>query len=57
MTCLGDPPNVLPTVSLAEAQVLVQAEAYIVSIKAIRGQAEVEQMLLEGDGNGGFPAG
>ncbi len=43
---LGDPPNVLSPVFLAESQVLVQSEPYIVSVKSIGGQAQVQEVLL-----------
>lgn len=49
---LGDAANVLVAVLFAEAQVLVEAEADVVAVEAVGGQAEVQQVLLEGGGDG-----
>ena len=54
---LGDPPNIFPSIFLAKPQILVQAEAHIVSIEAIGGEAKVEQMLFKSNGDSGFTAG
>lgn len=39
---LGDAPDVLVSVLLAEPEVLVQSEAYIVAIETVGGEAEVQ---------------
>lgn len=54
---LGDAANVFVAVLFGEAQVLVQAEADIVAVEAVGGEAEVEEVLLEGGGDGGFARG
>lgn len=54
---LGDTADVLVAVLLAEAEVLVQAEAHIVAIQTVGRQAQVQQVLLEGGGDGGLSGG
>lgn len=56
-TDLGDTADVLVAILLGEAKVLVQAEAHIVAIEAVGGDTEVEEVLLEGGGDGGFARG
>lgn len=51
---LGDAADVLVAVLLGETQVLVQAEANIVAVEAVGGEPEVQQVLLEGGGDGGL---
>jgi hypothetical protein len=51
-THLSDPADVLVAVLLGEVQVLVQAEAHIVAVQAVRRKAQVQQVLLERRGNG-----
>jgi hypothetical protein len=46
-THLGDPPDVLVAALLVEAQVLVEPKAHVVAVEAVRGQPEVQQVLLE----------
>lgn len=53
----ADATDVLVTVLLGEAQVFVQAEAHVVAIETVGGDAEVEEMLLESGGHGGFARG
>ena len=54
---LGNPPDILPPVLFAETQILIQAEADVVAIESVGGQAVVEEVLLERDGDSGFAAG
>ena len=54
---LGDTADVLVAVLLGKAKVLVQAEADIVAVEAVGGDAEVEEMLLEGCCDGGLARG
>lgn len=54
---LGDAADVLVAVLLGKAQVLVQAEAHIVAVEAVGGQADVEEVLLEGGGHSGLARG
>jgi hypothetical protein len=49
--------DILVAVFLREAEVLVQAEADIVAIEAVRSDAEVEEMLLESGCDGGLARG
>ena len=51
-THLCYPPDVLISALLVETQVLVEAEAHVVAIKTVCGEAEVEQVLLERSGDG-----
>lgn len=51
---LGDAADVFVAVSLGEAQVLVEAEADVVAVEAVGGDAEVEEVLLEGCCDGGL---
>ena len=44
---LCDAPDVLVAVLLREAQILVQAEPHIVAVQPVRGQSQVQQMLLQ----------
>ena len=44
---LGDAPDVLVPVLLAEAEVLVQSKAHVVAIETVRSEAQVQQVLLE----------
>ena len=53
-TNLSDPPNILPPIPLTKPEVLVQPEPHIIAIESIRRQTQVEQVLLERDGDGGF---
>lgn len=54
---LADAADVLVAVGLGEAQVLVEAEAHVVAVEAVGGEAQVEEVLLEGGGDGGFARG
>jgi hypothetical protein len=57
---LGDLANatdVLVAVLLREAEVLVEAEADVVAVEAVGGDAEVEEVLLERGGDGGLARG
>lgn len=56
-TYLSDTANVLIAVLLTEAQVLVEAEADVVAVEAVRGQAQVQQVLFKGGGDGGLARG
>lgn len=49
---LSYPPDVLVPVLLRKAQVLVQSESHIVTVEAIGGETEMEQVLLKRSGNG-----
>lgn len=54
---LGDLANaadVLVAVGLGEAQILVEAEAHVVAVEAVGGEAQVQEVLLEGGGDGGL---
>jgi hypothetical protein len=53
-TYLCYPPDVLISVLLTEAQVLVQAETHIVAVEAVRGESEMEKVLLECGCDGRF---
>ena len=44
--------NVLIAVFLGEPQVLVQPEAHIVTVQPVRCEAHVQQVLLQGRGDG-----
>lgn len=57
LSYLAYPADVLVAVLLGEAKVLVQAEAHVVAVEAVGGVAEVEQVLLEGGGDGGLAGG
>jgi hypothetical protein len=54
---LGDAADVLVAVLLGEAEVLVEAEADVVAVEAVGGHAEVQEVLLQGGGNGGLARG
>lgn len=55
---LRDAADVLVAVRLAEPEVLVQAEADVVAVEAVGGDAAVaEELVLEFDGDGGFARG
>jgi len=56
-THLGDTSDVLVTVLLAKAQVLVQPEAHIVSVESVYSQTLLQEVLLESDGDGGLSGG
>lgn len=43
---LSDPPDILSPIFLAETQVLVQSKSYIIPVKSICGQPQVQEMLL-----------
>jgi len=44
---LGDAPDVLVSVLLAEAKVLIQSKAHVIAIETVGGEAQVQQVLLE----------
>ena len=44
---LCDAPDVLVAVLLREPQILVQAEPHIVAVQPVRGQSQVQQVLLQ----------
>lgn len=50
----GDAANVLVSVSLGEAKVLVQSEADIVAVETVGSDAEVKEMLLKRSGDSGL---
>lgn len=54
---LGDAAYVLVAVGLGEAEVLVEAEADVVAVEAVGGEPEVQEVLLEGGGDGGLARG
>lgn len=54
---LGDAADVLIAVFFREAEVFVEAEADVVAVEAVGGEAEVEEVLLEGGCDGGFARG
>lgn len=54
---LTDAADVLVAVGLGEAQVLVEAEAHVVAVEAVGGEAQVEEVLLQGGGDGGLARG
>ena len=45
-TYLRYPPNVLISVLLCEAQVLVEPKAHIVAVETVRGETEMQKVLL-----------
>ena len=49
--------DVLIAILFAETKVFVQAEADIVAIEAVGSVGGVEEVLLKGGGDGGFPRG
>ena len=49
---LGDATNVLVAVLLGESEILVQAEADVVAVESVGGQANVKQVLLKSRGDG-----
>lgn len=53
----GDASDILVSVSLAETEVFVEAEADVVAVETVGGVGGVEEVLFEGGGDGGFPAG
>lgn len=54
---LADAADVLVAVALGEAEVLVEAEADVVAVEAVGGEAEVQEVLLESGGDGGLSRG
>lgn len=54
---LADAADVLVAVGLGEAQVLVEAEAHVVAVEAVGGEAQVQEVLLQGGGDGGLARG
>lgn len=54
---LGNAADVLVAVLLGEAQVLVEPEADVVAVEAVGVDAELQQVLLEGCGDGGLARG
>lgn len=54
---LADAADVLVAVLFREAQVLVEPEAHVVAVEAVGRQAQVQEMLLQGRGDGGFARG
>ena len=54
---LGDAADVLIAIGLGEAEIAVQAEADVVAVEAVGGEGGVQQVLLEGGGDGGFAGG
>ena len=51
-THLSNPANILHSILLTEAQILVQPKSNIVAIQSISGQPQVEQMLLKRNRDG-----
>lgn len=51
-TYFGNTANVFIAVLFGEAQVLVEAEAHVVAVQAVGRDAQVQQVLLEGRGDG-----
>ena len=56
-TYLTYPSDVFISVTLGEAEILIEAEADIVSVKTICRQPEMEEMLFECSGNCGLARG
>lgn len=54
---LGDTANVLVSVGLGKTKVLVEAEADVVAIETVGGDAQVEEVLLKSSGDGGLARG
>ena len=54
---LSNPPNVFPTILLAESKIFIQPEPNIIPIKPICSQCLMQKMLLQRRGNGRFTAG
>ncbi len=52
---LGNPPDVLIPVLLREAEVAIEAKADVIAVESVRGEAQVEQVLLERRRDGRFP--
>lgn len=52
-----NPPNILPAILLAKPQIPIQTETHIIAVEAVSGKPQVQQVLLEGDGDGRFAAG
>ena len=53
----GDASDILISVGLAEAEITVQAKAYVVAIQPVGGEGGVEEVLFEGCCDGGFARG
>lgn len=53
-TYLSYPPNVLISILLRETQILIQPESHIVAVESVRGETQVQQVLLKRCGDGGF---
>lgn len=51
---LADAADVLVAVGLGKAEVLVQAEAHVVTVEAVGGEPKVKEVLLKRRGDGGF---
>ena len=51
---LGYAADVLVPICFAEAKIFVQAETNVVAVEAVSGVGGVEQVLLEGGGDGRF---
>ena len=43
---LGDSPNILSPILLAESQVLIQSKPYIVTVKSVGGEALLQEVLF-----------
>ena len=53
---LSDTTNVFPAVRFGETEVLVDAQAHVVAVEAVRQLASPEQRALQGDGDGALAA-
>ena len=53
----ADSADVFVAVLLGEAEVLVQSESYVVAVKTVRGDAQVQEVLLESYCHGGLAGG
>lgn len=51
---LSNPADVLFSVLRRESEVLVQTKSHIVAVESVGLQTKVEEVLLEGNGNGGL---
>lgn len=56
-THLGNSADVLVSVLLREAEILVQAKSHIVAVEAVGRDAEMEEVLLERGRDGGLAGG
>lgn len=53
-TYLSYPPDILIAILLRKPQILVQSESHIVAVETVRRETQVQKVLLERCGDGGF---